>query len=82
MKWRYPILIFAGLCCSAWGFIYRPFPMPGEDPALDLVLYNTPTKASQRLFKRQGPPHVGLAAEPKKKIVKKQLTCGRATNTL
>ena len=26
MKWRYPVLIFGGLCCSAWGFIYRPFP--------------------------------------------------------
>ena len=42
MEWRYPILIFAGLCCSAWGFIYRPFPMPGENVALDLVLYHTP----------------------------------------
>ena len=21
MKWRYPVLIFGGLCCSAWGFI-------------------------------------------------------------
>ena len=20
MKWRYPVLIFGGLCCSAWGF--------------------------------------------------------------
>ena len=27
MKWHYPILIFAGLCCSAWGFLYRPFPI-------------------------------------------------------
>ena len=42
MKWRYPILISAGLCCSAWGCLYRPFPMPGEDSALDLVLYHTP----------------------------------------
>ena len=42
MKWRYPILIFGGLCCSAWGFLYRPFPMPGDDPVLDLVLYHTP----------------------------------------
>ena len=42
MKMRYPILIFGGLCCSAWGFIYRPFPMPGDDPVLDLVLYHTP----------------------------------------
>ena len=42
MKWRYPILIFAGLYCSAWGFIYRPFPMPGKDQVLDLVLYHTP----------------------------------------
>ena len=42
MKMRYPILISGGLCCSAWGFIYRPFPMPGDDPALDLVLYHTP----------------------------------------
>ncbi len=30
MKWRFPILIFAGLCWSAWGFLYRTFPMPGE----------------------------------------------------
>ena len=42
MKMRYPILIFAGLCCSAWGFLYRPFPMPGDDPVLDLMLYHTP----------------------------------------
>ena len=42
MKWRYTILISGGLCCSVWGFIYRPFPMPGDDPALDLVLYHTP----------------------------------------
>ena len=21
MKWRYPVLIFGGVCCSAWGFI-------------------------------------------------------------
>ena len=42
MKMRYPILISAGLCCSVWGFIYRPFPMPGNDPVLDLVLYHTP----------------------------------------
>ena len=43
MKWRYPILISAGLCCSAWGFIYRSFPMPGDDSVLDLVLYHTPS---------------------------------------
>ena len=42
MKMRYPILISAGLCCSVWGFLYRPFPMPGDDPVLDLVLYHTP----------------------------------------
>ena len=42
MKWRYPILISGGLCCSAWGFLYRPFPMPGENAAFDLVLYHTP----------------------------------------
>ena len=42
MKWRYPILISAGLCCSAWGFLYRPFPLPGDDSMLDLVLYHTP----------------------------------------
>ena len=42
MKMRYPILISGGLCCSVWGFIYRPFPLPGNDPALDLVLYHTP----------------------------------------
>ena len=38
MKWRYPILIFAGMGYSAWGFLYRPFPMPGENA----VLYHTP----------------------------------------
>ena len=21
LKWRYPVLIFGGICCSAWGFI-------------------------------------------------------------
>ena len=42
MKMRYSILIFAGLCCSVWGFLYRSFPMPGDDPVLDLVLYHTP----------------------------------------
>ena len=42
MKWRYPVLIFGGFCCSAWGFICRPFPMPGEEPLLDLLLYHTP----------------------------------------
>ena len=42
MKIRHPILIVAGLGCSAWGFLYRPFPLPGDDPLLDLVLYHTP----------------------------------------
>ena len=42
MKPRYPILIIGGLGCSAWGFLYRPFPLPGDDPMLDLVLYHTP----------------------------------------
>ena len=42
MKWRYSILIFAGIGCSAWGLLYRPFPLPGDDPMLDLVLYHTP----------------------------------------
>ena len=43
MKWRYPVLIFGGFCCSAWGFIYRPFPMPGEEPLLDLLLTHPQT---------------------------------------
>ena len=43
MRIRYPILIFGGLCCSAWGFLYRPFPLPGDDPLLDLLLYHNPT---------------------------------------
>ncbi len=38
MKWRFPILISGGLSCSAWGFLYRPFPMPGGDS----LLYHTP----------------------------------------
>ena len=42
MNWRYSILIFAGLCCSACGFLYRPFSMPGEDSVLDPALYHTP----------------------------------------
>ena len=42
MEWRYPVLIFGGIGCSAWGFLYRPFPMPGEEPLLDLLLYHTP----------------------------------------
>ena len=42
MKPRYPFLIIGGLGCSVWGFLYRPFPLPTEDPMLDLVLYHTP----------------------------------------
>ena len=42
LKVRYPILIVGGLGCSAWGFLYHPFPLPGDDPMLDLVLYHTP----------------------------------------
>ena len=42
MKPRYPILVIGGLGCSAWGFFNRPFPMPGDDPMLDLVLYHPP----------------------------------------
>ena len=42
MKPRYPILIIGGLGCSAWGFLCRPFPLPGDDPMLDLVLYHNP----------------------------------------
>ena len=42
MKIRYPVLFVCGVLCSAWGFLYRPFPMPGVDPALDLVPYHTP----------------------------------------
>ena len=38
MKPRYSFLIIGGLGCSAWGFIYRPFPLPGEDS----VLYHIP----------------------------------------
>ena len=38
MKWRYSFLILGGFGCSAWGFLYRPFPMPGENA----VLYHTP----------------------------------------
>ena len=43
MKPCYSFLIIGGLGCSAWGFLYRPFPLPGDDPMLDLVLYHTPT---------------------------------------
>ena len=42
MKWRHPILLFLGLCGSAWGFLYRPFPLLEENPLLDLVAYHTP----------------------------------------
>ena len=42
MKPRYAILLIGGLGCSAWGFLYRPFPLPGDDPMLDLALYHTP----------------------------------------
>ena len=42
MKPRYSFLIIGGLGCSAWGFLYRPFPLPTDDPMLDLVLYHTP----------------------------------------
>ena len=42
MKWRHPILLFVGLGGSAWGFLYRPFPLLEENPLLDLVAYHTP----------------------------------------
>ena len=63
MKMRYPILISGGLCCSAWGFIYRPFPMPGDDPVLDLVLYHTPTStAGSSAGTTPRPPSQSLSA--------------------
>ena len=43
LRIRYPFLIITGFACSAWGFIYRPFPLPGDDPMLDLLLYHNPT---------------------------------------
>ena len=72
MKIRHPILIVAGLGCSAWGFIYRPFPLPGHDPMLDLVLYHTPQllhldrlvvlpRASRRRHRRRTVSRYGLA---------------------
>ena len=36
------ILLLVGLICAAWGFLYRPFPLLGTDPVLDLVAYHTP----------------------------------------
>ena len=42
MKWRYLVLLFLGLCASAWGFLYHPFFLLGENPLLDLVAYHTP----------------------------------------
>ena len=42
MKWRYSFLILGGFGFSAWGFLCRPFSLPGDDPMLDLVLYHTP----------------------------------------
>ena len=42
MKMRYPVLLVSGVLCSAWGFLYQPFPLPGDDPMLHLVLYHTP----------------------------------------
>ncbi len=30
IKWRYPILIFGGLCCSALGFLYGLSPCPAR----------------------------------------------------
>ena len=33
ISWR-TILFLVGLLCAAWGFLYRPFPMPGEDAVL------------------------------------------------
>ena len=38
-----PVILFlVGLICAAWGFLYRPFPLLGTDPVLDLVAYHTP----------------------------------------
>ena len=36
------ILFLVSLLCAAWGFLYWPFPMPGENAMLDLVLYHSP----------------------------------------
>ena len=72
MKMRYPILISGGLCCSAWGFLYRPFPMPGDDPVLDLASLSHPQllrldrplvlrRARRRPHSRRAVFHLGLA---------------------
>ena len=42
MKWRHPILLFMGLAWADWRFLYRPFPLLGEDDLLDLVAFRTP----------------------------------------
>ena len=42
MKWRHPILLFVGLAWADWCFLYRPFPLFGEDDLLDLVAFRTP----------------------------------------
>ena len=42
MKWRHPVLLFAGLCWAGWGLLYRPFPLPEENGLLDLVAFHTP----------------------------------------
>ena len=42
MKWRHVILFAAGAGFACWGFIYRPFPVLGEDPTLDLVSAYSP----------------------------------------
>ena len=42
MKWRHSVLLFVGLGWSAWGFLYRPFPLLGENGVLDLVAFHTP----------------------------------------
>ena len=51
MKWRRPILLFVGLGWAGWGFLYRPFPLLGENGVLDLVAFHNPM-----VLRRDGPP--------------------------
>ena len=43
MKWRYPVLVLAGLATVTWRTRHDPFPRPGDNSGLDLIAFQDPS---------------------------------------
>ena len=43
MRWRHMVLVLAGAAAVIWRTRYDPFPLPGDNPVLDLIAYHDPT---------------------------------------